>query len=498
MSQIFIKNIDESKYPLFNNTRNTLFKRKYNGNNPFFTNIKKTERQYSFSSLPTFSNKVNIILNDDYDMLYEIMLSIRLPELKEKENTFYAWSPEIGYRLIKRLNVIINGVVYEDTNYQVLRIMKKIGNDQQFDSMTGNIEELFKFTKSKKERTLYIPLKLWFNEMSLPIFLFEGKIEVSIDIADIEDCLLIGPTREIEVEESLTNFKMGDIIYQDEGNKSGYFMNLNNGKMYYIPISSHFLYSPNEEIPLERDKYSIFTKNNSVSLYPIGENKKIDKSQIYQDIELENVTLLITYVTISQEERELFFKKTKNYQFDIKENRYNLKEIKSTDPRNLIRYQITIPKLLNNRKFFNRQGTINLNLDDRVKTIYWLVYYDNIFNDFSYVDDYNGNFICQSSQLIIGNNEITNIRDNRYYSDTKELNHFITPIPGLMLYTFSLEPLLNIPTGHNNLTNKNVSLNLNFNERVNKSNPVNVLVFAHIYDIIQINDNLIKLLFKYE
>lgn len=152
-----------------------------------FKNIPVVPKRYSITNqyLPlnsnvTFGSNFDFICpNNIGSILYDIMLSVRLPKLIldcYNHSIKAAWCKKIGFALIQSIEVYVDEVFLERHTGENLSIIfdynynfeQKLG----LNSLIGNEKHLYSFDhKNKRDVILYIPLLTWLNKNNpFPLF----------------------------------------------------------------------------------------------------------------------------------------------------------------------------------------------------------------------------------------------------------------------------------------------------------------------------------------
>jgi hypothetical protein len=112
----------------------------------------------------------------------------------------FAWTKELGVKLIKNVSIKIGGQIIDSHSSELTHFINKIyrnSNQQRgYDIMVGNIPELYEYSAVQRlQNKLYIPLNFWFNKHvgnALPLLcLLYSDVELVIEISNYSDVLII-------------------------------------------------------------------------------------------------------------------------------------------------------------------------------------------------------------------------------------------------------------------------------------------------------------------
>jgi hypothetical protein len=132
----------------------------------------------------------------------------------------------------------------------------------------------------------------------------------------VDDCLIIGPSHYINIEDDICLFEQGDILTQSVNNIVHYFKFINYDpilkRLYYIKITPETIISTNPIYLAANISFYVIPKTSSESLYF---NKIKYFSQII-NLALGESYLLVDYVFLDNEERLRFAKQSHTYLID--------------------------------------------------------------------------------------------------------------------------------------------------------------------------------------
>ena len=173
-----------------------------------YTNFSIESIKQNFNELPDFGKRVSCIISKSGDLMYKVYVELTLPRvLQDSTNTYaYAWTKNIGFTIIKNVDIEIGGQVidkhYNDWMYIWNELTMDISLKDGFNYMTGNISQNTDFSKHISSTTnvaidlytCYIPLYFWFCKnpnLALPLIALKyQEVKINIEFNSLENCLL--------------------------------------------------------------------------------------------------------------------------------------------------------------------------------------------------------------------------------------------------------------------------------------------------------------------
>jgi len=129
-------------------------------------------------------------------------LEIRLLDTINMTPSKFAWVKELGHKLIKSAEIVIDGQVIDKHSCDLLHLLytinRDVNHDKGYNMMIGNTIEMYTPSINQKSiKKLYIPLRFWFNKdagNALPLNnAIHTNIVLNMQISDISDVLYIDP-----------------------------------------------------------------------------------------------------------------------------------------------------------------------------------------------------------------------------------------------------------------------------------------------------------------
>ena len=353
----------QSNLYLTNKPEITFFKAVYKRH----TNFSIEAMPQYFSTVPNFGNKVSCTLAKTGDLISNGYLVVDLPSTpqffdssgKLDEYIKVAWVKNLGYRLIKKIELDIGNKIIDTQYGEWMYIWSEInieGNENGLYKMTGNTKEFTYFSNTKDSARLYIPLQFWFCKsfgLSLPLVSLKyTDVKIHIEFASRDECLLVGPTHKIKINENIVLCNQGDILIQKGKNRDiiGIYMDYDfiNKELLYLKVQDEFTGS------LINGKI-----NNIINLFDDFEISPQTSAETleYQinfttELSLKSAYLLFDYVLLDNQERHNFF--TKKLEYIIEQVQYNGE------------------KTINNNSY-----NCNLNFNNPIKSLIWICQMQN-------------------------------------------------------------------------------------------------------------------------
>jgi hypothetical protein len=499
----------------------------YLSNNPqitFFKIVYRRHTNFSYEQIPqTFANqrvnfgrKITTTISKNGDLLGNSIVIITLPKIQQFQNslTKFAWTRRIGFAIIKSVEIEINGHLIDKHYGEWLSLWAEMtgfmsGNKSVgFKKMIGDVPELYNFTSSKDEYTLYVPLQFWFCRSSglmLPLVsLTYSDVKINIELNDASYCYKITPSHYIQCTSDLVNFIPNEYIQQTISPtdiRAGIFSNydINTKRLYYYLISNDKLCS----IPITNQNITDPSIVQSIYNNPINQKYLIQgitskfqtfatltsKSLLYiysaiRNLNIVSCTLLLDFFFIDTDERYRFMQTKHDY---------------------LIEQLYVTPSV--SLESINRN--VKLYIDQPCKLLVWILQMQYIYdsNDFfnytnSYIRNYDtgnvtGKNIAINETILFTGRERLSLRDSSYFNFIQPYQHIDNAIQiGINMYSTSLFPLLIQPTGTCNMSQiETVELQFQLSNSVNINTPAVCRSYALCYNVLRISNGICGIVF---
>jgi hypothetical protein len=471
----------------------------------FFKVVYRRHTNFSIESIPqffnikaNFSNRVSCTISKNGDLINKIYVVIALPNIPTlPSNAKVRWTNNIGYILLKTVEIEIGGRII-DTNYgdwmYIWSELNKTNNIRGLNNMIGNVPILTDFTSSKDSYLIYSPLQFWFCRditSSLPIVALEhSEIKINIEFADIQNCIIAGPTHYIYLNDTVCLFKPYELLQINNSNSYIQFVNFDesNMKMGYIKADPNAILSPNTIIKGIESKYSttIYDPSTKVftSILTNSEVLNFTKSNTqFRDIfnlTISNAFLYVDFVYLDLMERVKFARSNHEYLIDV-------------------------CQFDNDKIIFNSNNKIRIGYSHPTKEIIVRAQFDYMLNDF-YKDPFNyttslnpstGKSLIKKILLKLNGLNREMDYDNNFYTYVQALQHHKSVPPlGVFMYSFALYPSENQPSGSCNFSKiDDISIDITV-EPISYDKPAKIKIYAISYNILRIINGVAGLAFE--
>lgn len=469
----------------------------------FFKVIYKRHTNFAIESIPQYFNikpdfgsRVTCTIAKIADLIGKIYLIVNLPPIGKFVNvpnesgagnsviSCCAWTTKIGFQIIKQVDLEIGGNVIDRHYADWFNIWHEINipfsQRRGLDKMIGNLPEITELSSSKQGFTLYVPLIFWFNRypnLALPLIsAYNTDVKINIEFNSLDNCLIIGPSHYIVIEDDICLFKKNDIIYQTINNITNYmkfiYFDPINKRLYYIKITPEVITSSNFPI-YSYNNISYYIKPTSgTQIEKLYYNKTKYFSQII-NLALGNAYLLVDYVFLDSPERLKFAKNSHEYLIDVL----------SFD---------------NDKILYHTNNKIKINYTLPCKEMYFRCAYQYIntgyiMDNFNYTTNIiNGTNIINSVLLLMNGQERFNKQSVEYFNQIQPFLYHTSPPPtGLNIYSFSINPEKFQPSGYCNFSKiDDIEIDFVIDKNVSYSRPVYFRVYAIILNILKFSNGL--------
>lgn len=466
--------------------------------NPQITMFKKIWKRHvnfssesvvvNFDTEPEFGKKMTCTIGKVGDLINRTYLVVTLPKINKFQESLEqptlnrcAWIENIGYHIIKKIEVEIGGYIIDKQYGEYMYIwaeLSRVNNTKRgLDKMIGNVPELLEYSSSKNSYKLHIPLNFWFcndTSLSLPIVALDfAEVKINVEFAPLNSLLKLAPTHYIDIEEFVVQYNSGDIIYQE----------INGKKVLGEFIAFDNMITSTDSNPVNRLYYNKIDKTKMVAGLPINsydgkyevmakgaETGHVDRRRNFSwinTLSIKNTYLLVDYIYLDAAERLKFVQENCRYLIDV--------------------VQFESDKNITHNSTKLRLGYTN---PCREIIIRGQMEYMEPVNRSRYTLDYFGEKqIIKNINIIMNGNVRLSNRESDYFSKIQSFQHHKhMPPNGVFLYSFCLEPNdARQPTGSVNLSKiDDFQINVSVSKEVNYSNPAKIRVYARCYNILTI------------
>lgn len=309
----------------------------------FFKSMHKRHTNYASQSMPQnfnikpdFGSKVTCTIANLADLLGKMYLCVELPPIGNFQNTFTdsgsgnsniaccAWAENIGYRIIKSIEMQMDDKILERQVHDWFNICHELRKDLNMESgineMIGNVPELTEFTNGKNSYKLTVPLQFWFNRypnMAFPIAAaYNSSVKINVEFASLEDCLILGPTHYVEIDDEVCLFEKGDIIQQNANGILHLFKFI-----FHDPVDKRLYYIKITKESLKTNTIITLQKNVNYSVLPTGiERLYLNRKKYFGptvNLALGKTFLWVDFIFLEAKERRKFLKHSIDYVIDV-------------------------------------------------------------------------------------------------------------------------------------------------------------------------------------
>lgn len=172
------------------------------------THFSMESMEQTFGAEPGFGRKVSCNIQKTGDLIHKMYLEVELPALVQPTNgytktppEYVGWTNKIGHSLIKNVEIVIGGEVYDKHNSEWLEIWSSMTNNhtkkeahslmigERSDGINGAGEVI----SGRKALKLYIPLHFWFCKKignSIPLVALQHQdVKVNIEFRAVDELL---------------------------------------------------------------------------------------------------------------------------------------------------------------------------------------------------------------------------------------------------------------------------------------------------------------------
>jgi hypothetical protein len=467
----------------------------------YFKIVYRRHTNFSIEPIPqffnikaNFSNRVSCTISKIGDLINRTYIVIDLPNIPTlPNNAKVRWINNIGYGLIKTVEFEVGGKIIDSSYGDWLYIWNEL-NKRDIDDIIGNVPELIEYSSSKNGYRLYVPLSFYFCRnvsLSLPIIALEyNEVKINVEFNDISNCLIVGPTHYICLEDSICLFKPYEMLQIDDTDNYVQFINFDSSslKMGYVKMDNNVGLAVGMVLTGLETKYQTKVYDPSTNQFKMiktnDEILNLTKSNMtfrnIYNLTLVDAYLLVDYVYLDNLERLKFAKSNHEYLIDV-------------------------CQFDNDKMIFNSNNKIKIGYFNPTKEIIIRAQYDYMINDY-YKDTFNytTSFNPKNAKSLIKkimiklngfNREID--YDKMFYTYIQALQHHSSLPPlGLFMYSFSLKPFDSQPSGTCNFSKiDDITIDITV-EPISYNKTAKIKIYAFSWNIFRIMDGIGGLVFS--
>ena len=446
-----------------------------------------------FNTKPDFGTRVTCTIAKNADLISRMYLVVNLPPIGRFLNVPLesgegnqniakcAWVKNIGFQLIKIIELEIGGVIvdrhYADWLHIWAELTTSIGQRRGLDKMIGNVSYLNDFTNGKESYQLYVPLFFWFcryPNMALPLIAMESAdVKVNVEFNSLDNTLILAPSHFIEIDDDVVLYKMGDIIKQTVKNVTTYgkfiFYDVLTKRLYYNRITPEsFILGTN-----------ISNQNNIITIPTGSERLYLDKNKYFThllNLSLGNTYLLVDYVYLDIPERLKFLQSNHEYLIDV------------------LQFD-------NDKQLFHMNNKIKVGYNNLCKTLIFRGQYDYyssgyMKDKFNYENE-SGESLIRRARILFNGQERVRDKTTEYYEWIQPYQTHTHPPPkGVCMYSFALTPETHQPTGAVNLSMINdIVLDVTVDKGVSYQRPIKLRIYSVTLNVLRIINGVVSIAF---
>ena len=467
----------------------------------YFKVIYKRHTNFAIESIPqnfntkaNFATRVTCTISKIADLIGKIYLIVNLPAIGKfndipNENgignsniSCCAWTEKIGFQLIKQIDLEIGGVVIDKHYGDWFNIYHELtvpySKRDGLNKMIGNMSELKEFSSSKKAYLLNIPLIFWFNRypnLALPLISsYNTDVKINIEFNSLDECLILGPTHYITINQDICLFEKNDVLFQMVNNQIYYFKFISfdpiTKYLYYIKITPEAISLTNNIFSQSSPDYFVTPSSSS------SEKLYLNKTKYFS--QTVNLTLGLSYLLVDY----IFLDSVERLQF----------------ARNSHEYLVDVLTFDNDKILYHANNKIKINYALPCKELIFRCSY-NYLNSGYIKDKFNyttsiikDNQIIQSVLLLMNGQERFARQSNYYFNLIQPfLYHTSPPSTGIYNYSFSINPEEFQPSGYCNFSKiDDMEFNIVINNNVSYIRPVYFRIYAITMNVLKFSNGL--------
>jgi hypothetical protein len=483
------------------------------------TNFSKEQIPQNFLGTGKFGKKVSCTLSKDGDLIGNILLLVTLPSINQFTETDtiskFAWVHRIGFSLIKTIEIEINDIIIDRHYGDWLSLWSELAGDfygdQQrgFYNMIGEISDLYGFSKTKDEYTLYVPLQFWFcrsSGLAIPLIsLHYSDVKLNIEFNDEDKCYIVAPTSYIVCLGNISNYTDYEYIEQNINGdiRAGLFVkfDVTTKRLYYVQLTNDtFAGIPALGVSTQAEKDAILAQATTSWYYITG---KTSRFSMYPDFNVTSLSYTVSKI------RNLKFKDCfllVDYYFLNDDERVRMSQSKHDY---LIEQLFQTPDITIDG--INRDSRIIV--DQPCKLLVWILQLKSNVNSkdyYNYSDSYRhkieedtqlpdlvvgqvtGSSIVSDETILLNGYERLSSRSSDYFNMIQPHQHFkFSPQVGINAYSFGLFPTLIQPSGTCNMSQiDDILIRTKVGSNITSSNSAVFRAYGLSYNILRITSGI--------
>jgi hypothetical protein len=445
-----------------------------------------------FVSTPNFGKKVSCVIAKYGDLIKGMTLVVSLPAINSQTDNNIgriAWLPQLGYRLIKSIEIEIGEQTIEKQYGEWMHIWNELTNTKNdgMNKMIGNSGTTTLLSTNKQAMTVYVPLKFWFCKhigLSLPITALKYQnVKVTVEFNDIDKCLLKTPTHYISVYSDLVNYEIGETIVQIVNNEThiGIFeyFDILTKRLYYKRISENpfvtfsgddTFFDPTAS-PQNPEYLITGISTNFASMPKFNTTESSYKFNVTKQINFSDAYILVDYVYVDTDER--------------------CKILSCVSEQLIEQVNICSKQIIESTNRY-----VRLDIKHPVKLLVFVAHMLSQQDEYNYDAGIGETNLIEKAALILNGTERVTFRSIDYYNAIQTYEFMKDHDNGINMYSFSIYPFLFQPSGSINMSKiEQVDLQVKMNGIVNNDNKAEIRVYYIAYNVLKIINGIAQLQF---
>jgi len=449
-----------------------------------------------FYSQPDFGERVTCTISKSADLISKIYLIVDIPNVPmfvNQDGTIntvnkFAWINKLGFMMLNRVELEIAGQIIDRHYGDWLYIWNELSNsngDTGINNMIGHINEITDFSNGKTSYRLHIPLYFWFckyNGSALPLVALQySTVKIHVEFNDLLECIKVGPTNSIVVNQPMVTYQQYEYIQQTVNNVPVYGMFLNfdiaTQTLQYISINGPFL------APTAGSNYNYTITGLTSHAITVPQLNAVEQNIniVIPSLSLVDAYLLVDFIFLDNNERLRFAKSNHEYLIDQ------------------LQFEGDKTIVSNNAK-------IKLGFSHPCKELIFRCQYNYIANSplndstnyTNYIDSTSGANIIRKATLLLNGNPRFSNRTEDYFNQVQPFqSHTQSPPPGVNIYAFAINPEKHQQSGSLNFSKvDDIVLEISVDKAVSYTNPAVLKVYCFSYNILRIINGLAGVAFS--
>jgi hypothetical protein len=482
------------------------------------TNFSKEQIPQNFLGTAKFGKKVSCTLSKDGDLIGNVILVVTLPSINQFSDSDnvskFAWVHRIGFSLLKTIEIEINDIIIDRHYGEWLSLWSELAGDfygdqsRGFKIMIGEVPDLYDFSKTKNEFTLYIPLQFWFcrsTGLNIPLVsLHYSDVKLNIEFNDEDFCYIVAPSDYIVCQGNISNYTDYEYIEQNINGdiRAGLFIkyDVTTKKLYYVSLTNNKFVGVPGVATTDAEKAAILAQSTTSWYYITGKTSRFYMLPDFnvstlkysvaaiRNLKFKDCFLLVDYFFLDDDERvrmsqskhdyiieQLFY--TPNVTIDgINRN----SRIIVDQPCKLLVWVVQLDSNHNSKDYYNYSNSYRHKIEQ-----------DTLLPDLT-VGEVTGSSLISTETILLNGYERLSSRSSDYFNIVQPFQHLrFAPQVGINSYSFSLYPVLIQPSGTCNMSQiDDILIQTQVGSSITSSNSASLRAYGLSYNILRITSGI--------